>query len=166
MAVVFWSYIPLLLCIRSLKLKLFRGPNEDIWINPSAAWWLPEGCITTLTQQWRYRDLTRYSFYMIFPAKGYKHVISSRLYVCWKGTRSLAGRALSKPVKKLNNLKRNYSKIPKTSRAALNALAGRVFETLAVQYMRTACTVSISRRDSVPWRSFARPPKIWLLGPF
>jgi len=76
-----------------------------------------------------------------------------------------------KPVKKLNNLNANYLKIPKTSRAAPNALAGRVFETLAVQYMRTACTVSISkykysRRDSVPWRSDARPPKIWLLGPF
>jgi len=60
----------------------------------------------------------------------------------------------------------------KTSRATHNALAariwpaGRVFVIRAVLYMRTACKVSISRRDSVPSRSDARPPKIWLLFPF
>jgi len=37
-----------------------------------------------LTQQWRYLNLTRNSFYILFPAKGivsYRQIISSRLYV-------------------------------------------------------------------------------------
>jgi len=42
----------------------------------------PEGRIMTLTQQWRYLNLTRGNFYILFPAKGivsYGQVISSRL---------------------------------------------------------------------------------------
>jgi len=38
----------------------------------------------TLTQQWRYLNLIRNSFYIKFPAKGvmsYWQIISSRLYV-------------------------------------------------------------------------------------
>jgi len=51
----------------------------------------------TLTQQWRYLNLTRNSFYILFPAKGivsYRQIISNRLYVRLKGTGSHAGRAL------------------------------------------------------------------------
>ena len=51
----------------------------------------------TLTQQWRYLNLTRNSFYIIFPAKyiaNYNQIISSRLHVLLKETCSLAGGAL------------------------------------------------------------------------
>ena len=51
----------------------------------------------TLMQQWKYLNLTRNSFYVLFPAKGvvsYRQVISSRLYVRLKGPCSLASRAL------------------------------------------------------------------------
>jgi len=51
----------------------------------------------TLTQQWRYLNLTRNSFFVLFPVKrimSYRHTISSRLYVLSKGTYSLASRAL------------------------------------------------------------------------
>jgi len=51
----------------------------------------------TLTQQWQYPNLTRKSFYILFPAKGmviYRQIISIRLYVRVKGTCSHAGRAL------------------------------------------------------------------------
>jgi len=50
-----------------------------------------------LTQQWRYLNLTRNSFYIMFPVKGivsYMQIIFSRLYVRLKGTCSLVGRAL------------------------------------------------------------------------
>jgi len=50
-----------------------------------------------LTQQWRYFNRTRNSFYVLFPAKGimsYRQIISIRLYVRLKGIYSLAGRAL------------------------------------------------------------------------
>jgi len=50
-----------------------------------------------LTQQWRYRNLTRNRFYILFPAKGvvsYRQIISSGLYVRLTGTFSLAGQAL------------------------------------------------------------------------
>jgi len=42
-------------------------------------------------------NLTRDIFYILFPAKGivgYREIISSRLYICLKGTCSLAGWAL------------------------------------------------------------------------
>jgi len=51
----------------------------------------------TLTQQRRYLNFTRNSFYALFLAKGvmgYKEIISSRIYVRLKGTCSLTGRAL------------------------------------------------------------------------
>jgi len=49
-----------------------------------------------LTQHWRYVNLTRNSFYILFPTKGVaSYIISSRLCVRSKGTCSLAGRALS-----------------------------------------------------------------------
>jgi len=51
----------------------------------------------TLTQQWRYLNLIRNSFDILFSAKGilsYGEIISSRLYVRLKGTCSLASRAL------------------------------------------------------------------------
>jgi len=38
----------------------------------------------TLTQQWRYFNLTRNNFYIVYPAKGimsYRKITSSRLYV-------------------------------------------------------------------------------------
>jgi len=41
----------------------------------------------TLTQQWQHRNLTRSSFYILFPAKGimsYRQIISSYLYICFK----------------------------------------------------------------------------------
>jgi len=44
----------------------------------------PEGRIMTLAQQWRYLNLTRNSFYILFLAKctvSYRQIISSRLYV-------------------------------------------------------------------------------------
>ena len=47
----------------------------------------------TQTQQWRYVNLARNSFYILFPAKGvvsYALIISSRLNVRSKGTCSLA----------------------------------------------------------------------------
>jgi len=56
----------------------------------------PDSRIMPLTKQWRYLNLTRNSFYILFLAKGiasYKKIISSRLYVCRKGTCSLGGRA-------------------------------------------------------------------------
>jgi len=37
---------------QGLKLKLFRGPNEDLWSNPRAAY-------TALTQHWLHLNLTR-----------------------------------------------------------------------------------------------------------
>jgi len=52
----------------------------------------------TLTQQWRYLNLTRNSLYILFPAKdimSYWQFISSFLYVRLKRACSLAGRALS-----------------------------------------------------------------------
>jgi len=52
-----------------------------------------------LTQQQRCLNLTavQTAFEFYFPAKGiisYGRIVSSRLYVCLKGTCSLAGRAL------------------------------------------------------------------------
>jgi len=48
----------------------------------------------TLTQQWRYLNLARNSFYILFTEKGimyYRQIISSRLYVRLKElVRSLA----------------------------------------------------------------------------
>jgi len=48
----------------------------------------PEGSsIMALTQHWRYRNLARNSFYILFPAKGivsYRQIISSRLCFVWK----------------------------------------------------------------------------------
>jgi len=41
----------------------------------------------TLMQQWRYLNLTRNSFYILFLAKGmvtYRQIVSSRLYVRFK----------------------------------------------------------------------------------
>jgi len=49
------------------------------------------------TQQWRYPNLTRDSFSILFPAKGivsYRQIISSSLYIHLIGTCSLAGREL------------------------------------------------------------------------
>jgi len=43
-------------------------------VNPA----LRKGRILTLTQQWRYLNLTRNSFYILFPAKG---IVSYRLIV-------------------------------------------------------------------------------------
>jgi len=57
----------------------------------------PEGRIMTLTPQWRYPNLTRNSFCILFPAKvvmNCRQIISSRPYVHLKATCSLAGRAL------------------------------------------------------------------------
>jgi len=50
-----------------------------------------------LTQQWRYLNLTRNSFHILFPGKGimsYRQIFSSRLYVFLKETCSLASGAL------------------------------------------------------------------------
>jgi len=55
---------------------------------------LTEGHIMTLTQQSGYPNLIRNSFCILFPAKGIANYISSRHYVHFKGTCSLAGRAL------------------------------------------------------------------------
>ena len=44
----------------------------------------PDGRIMTLTQQWRYLNLPRNSFYILYPAKGivsYWQIISSHVYV-------------------------------------------------------------------------------------
>jgi len=51
----------------------------------------------TLTQQYRYLNLTRNSFYILFLVKdvvSYTQIVSSSLYVRLKGTCSLVGRAL------------------------------------------------------------------------
>jgi len=51
----------------------------------------------TLTQQWRYLNLTRNSFYILFPSKGivsYRQTISRRFYVRLKRTCPLANREL------------------------------------------------------------------------
>jgi len=51
----------------------------------------------TLTQQWRYLNLSRNSFYIYFPAKGImgdREINYNILCVRLKGTCSLAGRAL------------------------------------------------------------------------
>ena len=56
----------------------------------------------TLTQQWRYLNLTRSSFYILFPAKGivrYRLIISSSPYGDLKGTRSFAYRAFLNQVR-------------------------------------------------------------------
>jgi len=53
--------------------------------------------IMTLTQQWRYLNFTRNSFYISLSAKGImssRQINSSHLYLRLKGTCSLAGRAL------------------------------------------------------------------------
>jgi len=47
---------------QGLNLKLLRGPNYDAQSNP-------RGRNTTLTQQWRYLNLTRSTFYILFPGK-------------------------------------------------------------------------------------------------
>jgi len=52
----------------------------------------------TLTQQWRYLNLTKNSFYILNLAKcivSYRQTISSRPYVRLKKACSLAGGALS-----------------------------------------------------------------------
>ena len=54
--------------------------------------------IMTMTQQWRYLNFTRNSFYISLPAKGImisRQIISSHLYLRLKGTCSLASRVLS-----------------------------------------------------------------------
>ena len=71
----------------------------------------------TLTQQWRYLNLTRNCFYILFPAKGimsYRQINSIRLYVRLKGTCSLASRAT--PANKLNKVNVNCLNIPKKHR--------------------------------------------------
>jgi len=53
-----------------LKLKLLRGPHENLQGNPWAELW-----------RWRNNSGT---FYILFPTKGimnYRQIISSRLYV-------------------------------------------------------------------------------------
>jgi len=47
----------------------------------------PEGRVMTLTQKWRYLNLIRKSL-------SYRQIISRRLYIRFKRTCSLAGRAL------------------------------------------------------------------------
>jgi len=50
--------------------KVIQGPHYD-----------------AVTQQWRFVNLTRNSFYVLFPEKGivsYRQIISSRLYVSLK----------------------------------------------------------------------------------
>jgi len=50
----------------------------------------------TLTQ-WRYQNLTRNRFYILFPAKdivSYRKTISNRLHIRLKGICSLTSRAL------------------------------------------------------------------------
>jgi len=46
--------------VPGFKLKLLRVLNEDLQ---------PGGRIMTLTQKWRYLNLTRNSFYILFHAK-------------------------------------------------------------------------------------------------
>jgi len=81
--------------------KVTRGPHHD------------------LTQQWRYLNLSKNSFYILFPAKGFVssgQIISSRLWVCYELVHSLAEHFWT-PVNKLHTLKClniNYMKIPKT----------------------------------------------------
>jgi len=61
----------------------------------------------TLTQQWWYLNLTGNRFYILFPAKcimTYRQIISSWIYVCSKGTCSLASRAILNTVNKPNNV--------------------------------------------------------------
>jgi len=56
--------------------KVTRGPQPALW--------LPEGCIMTMTQQWRSLNLTGKSFNILFPAKGimsYRKMICNLLYV-------------------------------------------------------------------------------------
>ena len=70
----------------------------------------------TLTQQWRYLNLARNSFCILFSAKGfvsYMQIVSNRLYVPSKGTCSLAGRVLWNTSESLNSANVNYLKIPK-----------------------------------------------------
>jgi len=54
---------------RGLKVKLLRGPNEDFESNHTAALWLPESHIMTLTQQRSHFNLTRNSFTYYFLRK-------------------------------------------------------------------------------------------------
>ena len=70
----------------------------------------------TLMQQWQYLNLTRNSFYILFPAKGivsYRQIIYNCLNICLSKTCSLASRALWNTGNKLNNINVNYLKIPK-----------------------------------------------------
>jgi len=72
----------------------------------------------TLTQQWRYLNLTRKSFYILFPAKGivsFRQIIYSRLCVRLKETYSLAEN-FETPVNELNNFDVNYVKMSKKHR--------------------------------------------------
>jgi len=73
-----------------------------------------------LTQLWKYLNLTRNNFYILFPAKGivsYRSVISSRFYVRRNRTCSLASQALYNTGNKLNNVNVNCLEILKKRRA-------------------------------------------------
>jgi len=78
---------------------VYQGSQTQI--APRAKWGLmkwPEGRIMTLTQQWRYLNLTRSRFDILFLTNGitcYRQIISKRPYIRLKGTCSLAGRAFS-----------------------------------------------------------------------
>jgi len=91
--------------------KVTRGPHYDYWVPRYDA----------DTKMAVYLNLARNSFYILFPAKGimsYRQIISSRFYVCLKGTCSLACRSLPTPVNKLNNVNVNCLKIPKKHRGS------------------------------------------------
>jgi len=73
--------------------------NSDCSEGQMKTYKVTRGRITTLTQQWRYLNHCRNSFYILCPAKGivsYRQIISSRPYVRLKRTWSLPSRALLK----------------------------------------------------------------------
>jgi len=90
-----------------------------------------------LTQQWKCLNLTRNSFYILFPAKvivSYRQVISSRFYVRLNKTCPLASRALYNTRNRLNNANVNYLEMPKKHRKRPRGPhAVRVFQTSALQ---------------------------------
>jgi len=88
---------------------------------------VPKGSIMTLTQQWRYLNLTRSSFYILFPTKGimnFRQIISTlrsfkrNLFTRWPSTFKIR-------VSSLNNMNVNYLKILRKHHGPQkNALAG------------------------------------------
>jgi len=46
-----------------------RVSNSNCSVGKMRTYKVPEGRIVTLTQQWQYLNLTRNSFYILFPAK-------------------------------------------------------------------------------------------------